>query len=238
MLLPTDPRITAIPIHENHEPFVDVREEGRIVIGPSPEVPNNTDYYYLRKKVYEKLVKAQSILPQGLRFCLYEGYRSLQLQQRLFEARFTIVKKLHPEWSYEQQFLETHQMVAPTISLDGSQNIPSHVTGGAIDVYLIDDDGNTVDMGIHPKDWLLDHDGSLSFPDSKKISKAAKNHRAIMSHALEHVGFANLATEYWHWSYGDRYWACALGKKSACYGVKHEYQLFLILVGYPTNLAP
>ena len=117
MLLPTDPRIHSTPIHENHEPFVDVRKEGRVVIGPSPEIPNNTDYYYLRKKVYEKLVEAQSLLPQGLRFCLYEGYRSLQLQQRLFEDRFTIIKKLHPEWSYEQQFLETHQMVAPTINL-------------------------------------------------------------------------------------------------------------------------
>ncbi|MFZ4115485.1 MAG: M15 family metallopeptidase [Chthoniobacterales bacterium] len=219
MLLPNDPRIAVIPIHENHEPFVDVREEEKIVIGPSPEIPNNTDYYYLRRKVYEKLIEAQNLLPQGLRFSLYEGYRGLELQQRLFNDRLAIIQERHPDWSYEQQFLETHQMVAPTINLDGSQNIPSHATGGAIDVYLIDDDGKAVDMGIHPKDWLLDDDGSLSLSDSKKISNKAKKYRAIMSHALEHVGFANLATEYWHWSYGDRYWACALGKKSAFYGL-------------------
>ena len=28
-----------------------------------------------------------------------------------------------------------------------------------------------------------------------------------MSHALVNVGFVNYPTEYWHWSYGDKYWA-------------------------------
>ncbi|MBX9578511.1 MAG: M15 family metallopeptidase [Chthoniobacterales bacterium] len=219
-LLPSDPRIGAMPIQENGDPFIDVRDEGRIVIGPSPEIPDNRDYTYLRKTVYQKLLEAQRLLPSGLRFCLYEGYRSLELQQRLFEDRFAIIKAHHPEWSYEQQFIETQQLVAPTINLDGTPNIPSHAVGSAIDVYLIDDDGTAVDMGIHPKDWMLDYDGSLSVPDSKKISEEAKRYRAIMNRVLEQVGFVNVATEYWHWSYGDRYWACAMGKTSALYGLK------------------
>lgn len=222
MLLPTDLRIATIPIRENGDPLIDVREEGRIAIGPSPEVPNNHDYYFLRKTVYEKLLQAQSLLPSGLHFCLYEGYRSLKLQQRLFEDRLAVIQQHHPDWSYEQQFLETHQMVAPTINLDDSQNIPSHATGGAIDVYLIDEKGEALDMGIHPKDWLLDHDGSLSLPDSKRISAEAKQYRSIMSHILQQVGFVNLATEYWHWSYGDRYWACYLGKPAAFMDFKKD----------------
>jgi len=219
-LLPSDPRIAAIPIQENGEPFINVREEGKIIIGPSPEIPGNRDYTYLRKTVYEKLLTAQSLLPSGLQFCLYEGYRSLELQQRLFDDRFAIIKANHPEWSYEQQFLETHQLVAPTINLDGTPNVPSHATGGAIDVYLIDEEEGAVDMGIHPKDWIIDHDGSFSVPDSKKVSEAAKKYRAVMNGALEQVEFANLATEYWHWSYGDRYWACSRGKPFALYGLK------------------
>lgn len=63
MLLPTDRRIAAIPIQENGEPFVDLRQDGKIVIGPSPEIPNNRDYTFLRKTVYEKLLEAQSLLP-------------------------------------------------------------------------------------------------------------------------------------------------------------------------------
>jgi D-alanyl-D-alanine dipeptidase len=217
---PTDPRIATILIQENHDPLIDLREEEKIVIGPSPEIPDNLDYTYLRKTVYEKLLQAQELLPRPFRFCLYEGYRSLELQRYLFEQRFALIQERYPDWSYEQQFLETHQLVAPTINLDGSQNVPSHATGGAIDLYLIDDAGDAVDMGIHPQDWLLDHDGSLSLPESTKISSEAKRHRAIMNRALEQVGFANIATQYWHWSYGDRYWACSSGDPFALYGAR------------------
>jgi zinc D-Ala-D-Ala dipeptidase len=64
-----------------------------------------------------------------------------------------------------------------------------------------------MDMGIHPKDWMQDLDGAISQTNSNKISKKARQHRRIMSKALSSVGFINYPTEYWHWSFGDRYWA-------------------------------
>lgn len=33
------------------------------------------------------------------------------------------------------------------------------------------------------------------------------NNREIMSKALASIGLINYPTDYWHWSYGDRYWA-------------------------------
>jgi D-alanyl-D-alanine dipeptidase len=39
-----------------------------------------------------------------------------------------------------------------------------------------------------------------------------------MSSALTKVGFVNYPGEYWHWSYGDRYWAYHVGAKEAIYG--------------------
>jgi D-alanyl-D-alanine dipeptidase len=157
--------------------------------------------------VYDKLVAAQALLPDGLRFCLYEGYRSLGLQEKLFTTHYADMKKLHPAWTQDEIFIETTKLVSPVTNIDGSKNIPPHSTGAAIDVYLLDANGNAVDMGIHPKDWLQDHDGSLSLTDSKKISAVAQRNRDIMSQALTAVGFVNYPTEYWHWSYGDRYWA-------------------------------
>ena len=73
-------------------------------------------------------------------------------------------------------------------------------------------------MGIHPKDWMQDKDGSVSATASKKISHEAQRYRKIMSQALTAVGFANYPTEYWHWSYGDRYWAHMTGQTAAIYG--------------------
>jgi len=32
------------------------------------------------------------------------------------------------------------------------------------------------------------------------------------------AGFVNYPTEWWHWSYGDRYWAYATHRSAAIYG--------------------
>ncbi|STY28090.1 D-alanyl-D-alanine dipeptidase [Legionella wadsworthii] len=206
-LLIADPRILAVPVIENHDPMVDIINHPEISYGPSPEIPNNTDYTKMRLTVFEKLKEAQSLLPQGLRFCLYESYRSLSLQKSLFDIRYEKVKNKHPFWSHQEIFIETTRMVSPVINLDGTTNIPPHATGAAIDIYLINDQGIPIEMGIHPKDWMEDVEGTLSLTDSAMITDEAKRNREIMSQALEKVGFVNYPNEYWHWSYGDRYWA-------------------------------
>lgn len=215
-----DPEIIAMPIRENHEPMIDLRHQNIIVFGPSPEIPNNTDYTKMRKTVYEKLVKAQSLLPEGLKFCIYEAYRSLALQKKLFNDRFALLQKDNPTWSKDRVFQETTRLVSPVTNSDGSHNTPPHSTGGAIDIYLIDAAGNIVDMGIKVADWMHDSDGSLSVTDSTKISSEAQKYRQIMCEVLTEVGFVNYKTEYWHWSYGDRYWAYFKQQPYAIYGAK------------------
>jgi D-alanyl-D-alanine dipeptidase len=217
IILIADPKILAIHVIDNHEPMVDLTKQKEIAYGPSPEIRNNTDYTHIRKSVYDKLKQAQALLPKGLRFCLYEAYRSLKLQKMLFENRFKLVKQQHPDWSQEALFNETTKLVSPVLNPDGSHNIPPHSTGGAIDVYLIDAKGHPVDMGIHPKDWMQDHDGSRSLTLSSVIAEEAKQNRDIMSRALSAVGFVNYPTEYWHWSYGDRYWAYHTKQTHAVY---------------------
>lgn len=211
------PEILTIPIIENHEPMIDLIDYPGLVYGPSPEIPNNTDYTKMRKMVYLKLKQVQALLPQGILLCLYESYRSLSLQKALFDARFAKIKKQHPDWPHAQLFTETIKMVSPVINQDGSANIPPHSTGAAVDVYLIDEHHKAIDMGIHPKDWMEDLDGSRSFTASTKISEHAKKNRKILSEAMTTAGFVNYTYEYWHWSYGDRYWAYYQQKSHAIY---------------------
>ena len=219
IILIANSKVLSINVVENNEPLVNLIYQHDIVVGPSPEIPNNTDYTNLRKTVFEKLKQAQSLLPKGLRFCLYEGYRSLSLQKFLFDTRYKRIEKLHRDWTHEQLFNETTRLVSPVINLDGSTNVPPHSTGGAIDVYLIDEAGRAIEMGIHPKDWMEDDDGVVSLTDSLIISDEAKQNRQIMSHVLNAVGFANYPAEYWHWSYGDRYWAFIRNEPNAIYGM-------------------
>lgn len=213
-----DPKVIALPIIENNDPLIDLKNQTILAYGPSPEIPNNTDYTKVRETVYEKLLQAQSLLPNGLKFCLYEGYRSLSLQEKLFKDRYLKVQTLHSDWPQEAIFNETTKLVSPVVNRDGSPNIPPHSTGGAIDIYLMDDKGCPIDMGIQVKDWMDDGDGSLSQTNSQKISQAAQEHRKIMNLVLLAVGFVNYPTEYWHWSYGDRYWAYQNGHSYAIYG--------------------
>lgn len=214
-----DPRVLAIPIIENNEPLYDLKDQTLITYGPSPEIANNLDYTKVRRSVYERLVQAQTLLPMGLKLCVYEGYRSLSLQKQLFEKYFLKIQQLHPEWPHDTVFTESTKLVSPLVNEDGSENIPPHSTGGAVDLYLIDKDGNTIPMGIALKDWADDREGVLSLTASSRISGEAQNYRKIMKDALETAGFVNYPTEYWHWSYGDRYWAYHTGHPYAHYNV-------------------
>lgn len=47
-----------------------------------------------------------------------------------------------------------------------------------------------------------------------KVARA----EAVLGTALASAGLVNYPSEWWHWSYGDRYWALATGTSSALYG--------------------
>jgi D-alanyl-D-alanine dipeptidase len=214
-----DQKVLSVPVYESNEPLIDLRDQSIISFGPSPEIPNNQDYTKIRNSVYNKLIEAQEVLPDGLRFCLYEGYRSLKLQQKLFDDRYQLLKNDNPEWDHKKIFNETTKLVSPVINIDGTRNIPPHSTGAAVDIYLIDSNKQIIDMGIKVADWMQDIDGSISQTDSLKISDIAKQNRSIMSLALNTVGFVNYHGEYWHWSYGDKYWAYHTKASEAIYGI-------------------
>jgi D-alanyl-D-alanine dipeptidase len=163
------------------------------------------------------LIKAQNSLPEGLKFCVFEGYRNPKLQKNLFDKKYCQIKTQNPHWPHRQLFEETTKFVSPITNLDGSQNIPPHCTGAAVDVFLIDANGVAVDMGIRPGEPFTD--AEIISTNSSKISPTAQQNRKIMAEVLKEVGFVNYPTEYWHWSYGDRYWAYHVEATEAIYGL-------------------
>lgn len=58
----------------------------------------------------------------------------------------------------------------------------------------------------------------FSQTDFEHIPRETQQNRDIMNKALSSVGLINYPTEYWHWSYGDRYWAHQTHQKQAMYG--------------------
>jgi D-alanyl-D-alanine dipeptidase len=51
-----------------------------------------------------------------------------------------------------------------------------------------------------------------------QLSATAKANRLLLAQAMQAEGFVNYAREWWHYSYGDRYWAWLTGRPHAIYG--------------------
>lgn len=202
-----DPRILAVPLKECGEPLVDIKQEKRLVYGPPPDTPETTPHYTLmRERVYALILKAQALLPKGYSFRLYEGYRCLTVQQFLFDEMSEKVKHDAPHLTGDELFYETTRLVSPVKNLDGSDNIPAHNTGGAIDIEILDDKGDLLDMGMAAKDWV-EVDADLCMTHCDTLSTKQQNNRKLLFDVMTHVGFVNYPSEWWHFSYGDKYWA-------------------------------
>lgn len=208
----------AIPIHECGEPLVDVRREGGLLYGPPPERPETEpDYCWLRRGVYERLLRVQASLPAGLKLRLYEGLRSLEIQAWLFEEEKRRVALAHPQLSPQQVHEQATVLVSPPVHWDGTRNIPPHSTGGAVDIEIVDEHGRVIDFGMEVKDWIA-VPAELCETRHAGLTDAAQANRLLLCDAMEAQGFVNYVREWWHYSYGDRYWAWLRGKRHAIYG--------------------
>jgi D-alanyl-D-alanine dipeptidase len=215
-------KIMAIAIKECGESLVELKEQSIIAYGPPPECVETTPYYTkVRKTVYEKLCQVQLLLPTEWRIRLYEGFRSLSVQQLLFTQEYERVQKTRQHATHQELFFETMRLVSPVKNFDGSDNIPPHNTGGAIDIEVIDSNGLLIDMGMAIADWVTVA-ADTCLPETTLISAAAQNNRRILNQAMQAQGFVNYPFEWWHFSYGDRLWAYYQNKKEAIYGMITE----------------
>ncbi len=210
IILISDPKVLQIPIQENNDQLIDIREFPEILVDTRKSKVSNS-YFKLRKLAVAKLLEAKKFLPAGIHFLVIEGYRPLSLQKRYFEEYSNELSELHLDWDEKRIYQEASKYVAPP------EIIPPHSTGGAVDLTLARDDGMELDMGTrlnaNPKE-----SNNACFTLSVNISDEAKNNRQFLISTMSKSGFVNYPTEWWHWSYGDRYWAYHTNNPSAFFG--------------------
>jgi D-alanyl-D-alanine dipeptidase len=209
IVLISDPRVLAVPIVESGEPMVDLHAHPEILLDPRLR-PESNSFFNVRRSVADKLVAAAKTLPAGIRFLLIEGHRPLSLQKMHFEEYSKTLRELQPSWDAQRVYQEASKYIAPP------EIIPPHSTGAAIDITLADAKGIEIDMGTALNATPVECDNAC-FTEALNISAEAKENRAILIAALSGVGFVNYPTEWWHWSYGDRYWAYVLKRKEAIF---------------------
>ncbi|MER6944812.1 M15 family metallopeptidase [Nonomuraea sp. NPDC000554] len=207
IVLISDPRVAAIPVRECGEPLADVR--GRLRVD-SRMADAEGAYAHLRAGLLARLERAERLLPDGYHLLVVEGYRPIATQRRIFEEYRTELQATFPEMSPDESYIAASRYVSPV-------EVAPHTAGAAVDLTLCAPDGTEYDMGTQVDDNPEQSDGAC-YTAAPNISAEARENRKILAAALEPAGLVNYPTEWWHWSYGDRYWALATGASAALYG--------------------
>ncbi|MDA0635458.1 M15 family metallopeptidase [Nonomuraea sp. MCN248] len=208
IVLLSDPRIAAVAVKECGEPLVDLRTM-RAVRVDERLADREGAFARVRLSVADRLIVAQAGLPRELRLLVVEGFRPACLQRRYFAESMAAHLEAHPGWDERRVHVEAGRYVSPP-------EVAPHVSGGAVDLTLCTVSGIELPMGtrVNATPPECDEACSTDFPG---LSAEARRNRGILGTAMTTAGFVNYPTEWWHWSYGDRYWAFITGARFARY---------------------
>lgn len=207
-VLLSDPRIATIEWGADDEPLVDLRGTAVRVDGRLAD--EEGAFAHLRQDVVRRLLVAQQALPAGFALLVVEGYRPPALQRRYFDEYVGRLRAEHPQ-------LDAAALREQASAYISSPEVAPHGTGGAVDLTLVSTGGVELELGTAVNASPLDTDGACC-TDSPGVPAAARQLRNVLGSALSGAGLVNYPTEWWHWSYGERYWALHLGLATTRYG--------------------
>ncbi|MGE5402280.1 MAG: M15 family metallopeptidase [Ignavibacteriales bacterium] len=129
---------------------------------------------YLRKVVAEKLalVQKELVSTHKLRLKVFDGYRPLSVQRKLWE--------IMPDSRY----------------VANPKNGSRHNRGAAVDLTLIDSTGRELDMGTPYDDFT-----EKAHRNFDKLPAEVIENRKLLENAMVKYGFEPLDTEWWHFDY-------------------------------------
>lgn len=188
------------------EPLVCITADSSFLSQPvyfEQGIPGAVKEPMLRKGAFERLQKAASFLPAGYRLLVFDAWRPYAVQKGLYDTYYEQLHKQNPQWSAEKLAEETRFYVSPP-STD-IMNPSVHASGGAVDVTITDADGNMLDMGTAFDDFTsLANTAAFEQSDNETV----RNNRRMLYNCMLAAGFTNLPSEWWHYDYGNGFWAC------------------------------
>jgi zinc D-Ala-D-Ala dipeptidase len=193
-ILLADPVVHAVRVRDNGDPLI-----------PLPFAPD----VLVRAGLASRLVDARAALPGGVDLRVIEGHRSVADQRAIIEEYSRELRVLHPAADEIELTRLYSRFVAPVA-------VAPHVAGAAVDLTLVDDAGDELWMGT-PVDATPEQSAGACWFDAD-VDPTARHNRTVLAGVLTAAGLVNYPTEWWHWSYGDRYWALLTGADHAVYG--------------------
>lgn len=216
-----------IEIHETGEKLLSIKRfnHNRIILNPQyyiNGIKGSINDCLLRESLVEMLIEATKLLPSSWRFVIFDGWRSANVQSILFDSFYNKLRCKYPELNKSQLTVKAEKYVMmPSVN---KCNPSPHLTGGSVDLSLLDGNGNLVDMGTS-FDSFTDSASTRYFEEKYEsgkqltsVERVQLENRRLLYMILHCTGFTNYCEEWWHYDYGNQFWA-KLTKNCAKYGV-------------------
>lgn len=141
---------------------------------------------YLQKDVAEKLSKAQKYLKEeypNYSLLVFDATRPRSVQQMMWDS---LKMPIHEKTKF----------------VSNPKNGSLHNFGAAVDLTIIDENGNELDMAT-----TYDFIGKLAYPrleksllKENKITQEQINNRTLLRKVMKKAGFYGIQTEWWHFN--------------------------------------
>jgi len=127
---------------------------------------------FLRLKTVKAIIKANAVfMKKGYKIKFFDCYRPLDIQKKMWQ----IVSN-------------------PSYVADPAKG-SIHNRGGAVDITLVDRNGNELDMGTP-----FDHFGIEASHNYDQLSRKVKKNRALLKKVMTQNGFNSFDSEWWHYN--------------------------------------
>lgn len=199
----SDYKIHNIKFQDNNEKLIDLTDKkykNEKILFPYTSHPYK---FKVREGLQKALFKMVALLPKDIGIFVYSCYRPINVQKELIEKSFLKEKRKNPLYSDEKIYEKVFEFLSPVEKV-----MAPHSTGGAIDMVLIDlKTKKLLAMGR-----VFEAD-KKSHTFNRNISNEERRNRKILLKAALKASLINYPYEFWHFSYGDNYWAYYMNKK-------------------------
>lgn len=212
--------------------FVEIHSNDKFDVAmqyPLLKMVNAEPRCLLRRDAYERLLIAASHLPSGYKICIWDAWRPFALQHEIFDVYSSNIIRDFGLESYPLD--ERNRFIAKFVSIpvEDRDVPPVHTTGGAIDVTLLDENGTELDMGTG-FDAFTEKTVTHYFENTN--DEVIKNNRRLLYSLMVDAGFTNLPSEWWHYDYGDRFYAYYHNESAIYRGVFSKNEIDTIIDAY------
>ena len=209
-----EPNTKTVSLVAVDEPFVDLAafSGGRVLVDMQYKKqgrPGATDRALLRRGAAERLLKAANALPKGYRLLVYDAWRPYAVQKDIYDEYFKAVAEDPENRGLTDDAL--HALTARFVSrpVRGKSLSFVHSSGGAVDLTLADEQGRPLDMGCGFDEFTV----KASTDAYENADGPVRDNRRLLYTVMTESGFTNYCEEWWHFDYGDIFWAANTGEK-------------------------